>query len=83
MIALPIGLITLRTGLVVPRWAAWLALLLGIALLTPAMLVRPAFFVLYAMTVALFAALSLHLDRTERSSAGLSRRATSASPSLD
>ncbi len=77
MIALPIGLTALRTGLVVPRWAAWLALFLGIALLTPAMLVRPAFLVLYTVTVALFAALSLHLDRNLETLSGSSRSAIS------
>jgi hypothetical protein len=63
MIALPTGLTALRTGRVVPRWAAWLALFLGIATLTPALLNRAAFLVLYAATVLLLAACSLYLFR--------------------
>jgi hypothetical protein len=48
----------------VPAPAALLALIAGIAMLTPAMLVRPLFLGLYAVTVVGAGALSVHLNRT-------------------
>lgn len=64
MVAIPTALTALRTGRPVPGWAAWLALLAGIAMLTPAMLARPTFLLLYALAVLLIAACSVHLHRT-------------------
>jgi len=64
MVALPTALTALRTGRVVPSWSAWLALLLGLALLTPAMLFRTTFLLLYVLVVLLIAACSIHLQRT-------------------
>jgi len=64
MIALPIGVTALRTERVIPRWAGWAAVFLGGVMLTPAILNRAAFFLLYAVTVLSFAALSIHLHRT-------------------
>ena len=61
MVALPTGLTALRTGKVLPRSGAWAALVLGVAMLTPAILNRVAFFILYAATLLLFGACSLHL----------------------
>ena len=70
MIALPTGLTALRTGRLLPRWAAWLALGLGVVMLTPALLNRAAFLILYSATVLLLAAFSVYLYRT---SAGVAR----------
>lgn len=66
MIALPIGLTALRsrTEAFMPAWAGWAALALGFVMLTPAILNRVAFLLLYALTVVSFAALSIHLHRT-------------------
>ena len=65
MIAIATGLTALRAGRPVPRSAAWLALIVGLAMLTPAMLARPTFLLLYALAVLLIAACSVHLWRTE------------------
>ena len=67
MLAIPVGLTALRTRRLVPAWAAWLALLVGLAMLTPAMLARPTFLLLYALAVLLIAACSVHLHRTRQS----------------
>ena len=63
MIALPMGLTALRTGQLLPRWAAWLALIFGVVMLTPAIMNRAAFLALYTATVVGFGALSVHLHR--------------------
>ncbi len=69
MIALPTGFTALRTGRLLPRWAAWFALVLGAVMLTPAILLnRAVFFVIYSAIVIGFGALSLHLDRSTRHS---------------
>lgn len=64
IVALPIGVTALRTKRLTPGWGGWVALVLGLALLTPAMLNRAAFLILYSATVVLIGALSLHLHRT-------------------
>ena len=63
MVAIPTGLVALGTGQVIPRWAGWLALLVGLAMITPAMLARATFVLLYLLTVLLIAACSIHLRR--------------------
>jgi hypothetical protein len=67
MVATPTALIALRTGRLVPRWAAWLALLVAIAMLTPAMLTRGAFLLLYLLAVLLFAGCSIQIYRAASS----------------
>jgi hypothetical protein len=64
MVAIPLGLAALRTGELIPAPTAWLALIAGVAMLTPAMLARPLFLGLYALTVVGVGALSVHLSRT-------------------
>lgn len=65
VMVLPVGITVLRTGRVLPLWAGWLAVVLGVVLLTPAMLNRTAFLVLYASAVVLAGVLSVHLYRTQ------------------
>jgi hypothetical protein len=63
MLAAPLAAVSLRTGEVLPsRPAAWATLLLALAFLTPLML-TPAFRVLYAIALALLAAVSVALYR--------------------
>jgi hypothetical protein len=69
MVALPIGISSIRTGGVVPRPAGWVAVTLGLAMLTPAILNRCAFLILYTAAVLLTGALSLHLWRSTRAMA--------------
>jgi hypothetical protein len=64
MVALPIGLTAFRTEGLLPKWAGWVALVFGTAMLTPAILNRVAFLVLYSLTVLLFAAFSIYIQRT-------------------
>ena len=64
MVALPIGISAIGTGGVVPRWAGWVAVALGLAMLTPALLNRVAFLVLYPSAVLLIGSLSVHLHRS-------------------
>jgi hypothetical protein len=64
IVALPIAVTVLRTGQVMSRSAGWGTLVFGLAMLTPAILNRTAFLVLYALTLVLTAALSIHLWRT-------------------
>ncbi len=68
MVAVPTALIALRTGRPIRPWAAWTALLVGLAALTPAML-TPAFGLLTLLALLLLAGLSLQLYR-ERSDDG-------------
>lgn len=77
MVALAVGVIALTTGRPVPGWAAWFAVLFGVAMLTPAILNRVAFLILYSVTVLSFAALSLRLYRDgHREVAGASANVT-------
>ena len=62
MIAAPTALVALQTGRLVPGWAAWLALLVALAALTPVML-TPAFAIVFGCVLALFAGCSVHLYR--------------------
>jgi hypothetical protein len=67
MVAIPTAVIALRTGEPIGRWAAWGALLVGVAALTPAML-TPAFAVVTLLAMLLLAGLSIRLYR-ERTAA--------------
>lgn len=58
----PVALIALRTGRLLPPWAAWLALLTALATLTPLMWTA-AFQYPFALAVLLLAALSARLYR--------------------
>lgn len=69
MVAVPTALIALRTGRPIRRWAAWTALLLGLAALTPAML-TPAFALVTLLALLLLAGLSLQLYRERGGDAG-------------
>jgi hypothetical protein len=62
MIAAPVALVALRTGRLLRPLGAWVALLLAIAALTPAML-TPAFLLVYLLAVLLVAAFGVHLYR--------------------
>jgi len=64
MVALPIAFTVVGTGRFLPLWAGWLAGVLGVVMLTPAILNRAAFLVLYTSAVVLTGALSVHLRRT-------------------
>ena len=69
MVAVPTALIALRTGRPIRRWAAWTALLVGLAALTPAML-TPAFALVTLLALLLLAGLSLQLYRERGGDAG-------------
>lgn len=62
MVALPTALIALRTGRPVGAWAAWAALLVGVAGLTPVML-TPAFGLVFLLALLLLAGFSIQLYR--------------------
>jgi hypothetical protein len=62
MVALPIGVIALRTGRPVGRLAAWASLALGVAMLTPVML-TPWFGLPVGIAILLLAGLSIQLYR--------------------
>jgi hypothetical protein len=62
MVALPTAAIALRTGRPVGPWAAWAALLIGVATLTPVMLTQ-AFGLLFAFALLLLAGISIRLYR--------------------
>ena len=62
MVAVPIALISLRTGRFLRPWSAWLTLLVAVAMLTPAMLTA-AFKALFAVVIFSLAALSIKLYR--------------------
>lgn len=62
MIAIPTALTALRTGHPVSPPAAWTAMLLGVAMLTPLML-TPAFALLFLLALLLLAGLSVQLYR--------------------
>jgi hypothetical protein len=62
MVAVPTAVIALRTGRPIRPWAAWTALLVGLAALTPAML-TPAFGLVTLLALLLLAGLSIHLYR--------------------
>jgi hypothetical protein len=62
MVAIPTAVIALRTGRPIGHWAAWAALLVGLAALTPAML-TPAFALVTALALLLLAGLSVRLYR--------------------
>jgi hypothetical protein len=62
MVALPTGVIALRTSRPVGPAAAWAALLVGVAMLTPLML-TPAFGVLFLLALLLLTGLSVQLYR--------------------
>src|SRR5918992_6386054 len=62
MVAVPTAVIALHTGRPIRRWAAWTALLVGLAALTPAML-TPAFALLTLLGLLLLAGLSIQLYR--------------------
>jgi hypothetical protein len=69
MVAVPTALIALRTGRPIRPWAAWSALLVGLAALTPAML-TPAFGLLTLLALLLLAGFSLQLYRERGGDAG-------------
>jgi hypothetical protein len=69
MVAVPTALIALRTGRPIRPWAAWTALLIGLAALTPAML-TPASGLLTLLGLLLLAGLSLQLYRERGRDAG-------------
>lgn len=69
MVAVPTALIALRTGRPIRSWAAWTALLVGLAALTPAML-TPAFGLLTLVALLLLAGLSIQLYRERGGNAG-------------
>lgn len=60
MVGLPIGLIALRTGLVLRQWSAWLVIVLALVTLTPLMWTA-AFQYPFSLAVLLLAALSVRL----------------------
>jgi hypothetical protein len=62
--ALPIAVIALRTGRLLPPWAAWLGVLTAVAMLTPLML-TPAYSVLYVLVLLFAAGLSVRLFRLQ------------------
>ena len=62
MAATPVALIALRTGRLLPSWAAWLTLLIALSSLTPLMWTA-AFQYPFALAVLLLAALSARLFR--------------------
>ncbi len=62
MVAVPTAVIALRTGHPIRPWAAWTALLVALAALTPAML-TPAFALLTVLALLLLAGLSIQLYR--------------------
>ena len=62
MVAVPTAVIALRTARPLRPWAAWTALLVGLAALTPAML-TPAFALLTLLGLLLLAGLSIQLYR--------------------
>ena len=62
MVAVPTAVIALRTGRPIRPWAAWTALLVGLAALTPAML-TPAFGLVTLLALLLLAGLSIQLYR--------------------
>lgn len=64
LVALPVGIAALRSGRVLPRWSGCVAVVMGLAMLTPAILNRVAFLVLYSAAVLLMGALSVHLHRS-------------------
>jgi hypothetical protein len=70
MVAIPTALIALRTGRPIRPWAAWTALLVGLAALTPAML-TPAFGLVTLLALLLLAGLSLQLYRDRGGDAGV------------
>jgi hypothetical protein len=67
----PVAVVALRTGRVVQRWAAWLVLLVAVAMLTPLML-TPWFGLLYLIAMVLLAGFSLRIYRED--SGGAARR---------
>ena len=69
MVAVPTALIALRTGRPIRPWAAWTALLVGLAALTPAML-TPAFGLVTLLALLLLAGFSLQLYRERGGDAG-------------
>ena len=64
MVAVPTALIALGTGQPIRRWAAWAALLVGLAALTPVML-TPAFALVTLVALVLLAGLSIQLYRQD------------------
>lgn len=62
MVAIPTAVVALRMGRPVGRVGAWIALLLGVAMLTPAML-TPAFGSLFVVALILLAGLSVQIYR--------------------
>jgi hypothetical protein len=62
MVTIPTAVIALRTGAPIRPWAAWAALLVGIAAVTPAML-TPAFALVSVLALLLLAGLSVRLYR--------------------
>jgi hypothetical protein len=64
MVAIPTALIALLSGRIARPWAAWLALLLGLATLSPLMW-TPAFSVLSAVALVMLGGLSLRLYRDD------------------
>ena len=71
MLAVPTAVIALRTGRLIRPWAAWAALLVGLAALSPVML-TPAFAVVTLLALLLLAGLSVQLYR-EPAGDGVSR----------
>jgi hypothetical protein len=69
MVAVPTAVIALRTGRPIRPWAAWTALLVGLAALTPAML-TPAFGLVTLLALLLLAGFSLQLYRERGGDAG-------------
>jgi len=73
IVALPICITAVGTGKFLPRWAGWVAGAVGLAMLTPAILNRVAFLILYSLAVLLTGALSLHMHRSRGDSPSLDK----------
>jgi hypothetical protein len=62
MVTIPTAVVALRTGRPISAWAAWIALLIGLAAVTPVML-TPAFGLVTGLALLLLAGLSIQLYR--------------------
>jgi hypothetical protein len=64
MVGVPLAIIALRTGRVLPAWGAWFALLIGLVSLTPVMWTA-AFQYPFGIAVLMLAVLSIELYRAQ------------------
>lgn len=64
LVALPVAVTSILTGRVVPRPVGWVVAALGVVMLTPAILHRIAFLLIYATAIVLIGVFSVHLHRS-------------------